>query len=81
LPLDTKLSVKATIPVGTVLYTTNEAACARLGQKLFCGRCDCSVVANATILDLTDADSYFSEHDYTCSFTNTAPGIVMGCAG
>ena len=82
LPEDTRLSAKATLPAGAILYTTDESVCAKLNDKLFCGRCPCTVI-NGTTLDLSQngTSQYFRNHDFTCSFTKSATNVTMRCSG
>jgi len=82
LPEDTRLSAKATLPSGAVLYTTDESVCAKLDDKLFCGRCPCTVTSGVALdLSQNDTRQYFTNHDFTCSFTKVLTAVTLRCSG
>jgi hypothetical protein len=82
LPEDTRLSAKSPLPAGAKLYTTDESVCASMGDKLFCGRCPCTVEPGVA-LDLSQNSTlqYFRNHDFTCSFIRSATNVTMRCSG
>jgi Na+-transporting NADH:ubiquinone oxidoreductase subunit NqrF len=68
---DGSASVHVRTPAGAQLYTTDEAVCARLGDRLSCGRCPCRVEpGNASISP---------DGEYACAFTTGENGTRMAC--
>ena len=86
LPENTANSLRVKLPSETIITTQSDTLCAARGDNIFCERCDCIYDTSDAVLNLSDADAFFSSHQFTCRFIkadtrNTAQIVRLECAG
>jgi hypothetical protein len=77
----TRLGVRVSIPMGSVITTMDELICIDHSGERQCAPCECRL-SSTTALDLTapEAQYFPSNHIYECRFHNEPP-VHLTCLG